>query len=329
MARTPAKTKKSPARPPSAKRSAPTKTSSTPAAAATNTAGATLDELTRRVEGLNLQSLTFHNQYAFPCLVKTLPYTGRERKVVLDFHIVSLSDQHFVVDLVDSKIVTLAVILPKVFLDANRLKLEYHLQGDRDALITSHNEVLEDIENHYGKGLLKVSHPPQMVALPFQCEADFEHEIIWNIGDEPLYQYLLSIGANQPHQMCPVLRVTLRGIEKLHHNNTWRPGRVVGSGVPGGGVPLAPAPAPAAPAPAAPAPAPAPAAPTAPAPAPTAPVPAPAPGGGVPAAPAPAPGGGVNIHAANVQEAQRRQAELRSAQRNAAEAAAARAAGAR
>lgn len=304
--KTPSKSKKSPP-PSSSKKKSKTKPSPS------------LDDLADAVANMGLESVTFHNAYAFPCLVKEIPLSGREQKVVLDYHIVSLSENSFILDLIGSKVVSLSVVLPEPFLTVDRLTREYNLQGDRDALITSHNEVLEDMERHYGRGQVKVSHPPQLVALPFPCEDDYEHEIIWNIGDDPLYQYLLGIGHNQPHQMLPVLRVTLRGLKKKSHTSAWRPGRVVG-GIPGvpaaarGYVPPAAAAAGAA------------AAARAAAAGGAAPVgggvpPAPAGGGGVPAGGG-VPPAGVNVHANNVLDAQRRQQEMRAAQRNAAAAAA-------
>ena len=147
MNRSPTRTKKSPARQASGKKSGTKK-----AAASADL----LDGLANRVEKLGIESLSFQNQYAFPCLVKKLPLTGRERKVVLDFHVVSISEDHFVLDLIDDgKFLTLSVILPDAFLDRARLQREYMLQGDRDVLVATHDEVLEDIQKHYGRGHLK------------------------------------------------------------------------------------------------------------------------------------------------------------------------------
>jgi len=93
--------------------------------------------------------------------------------------------------------------------------------SNRDQLISSHEEVLNDVTRHFGTENHMSDN--QVILLPFACEPNVEKKLLWNQGDYFVYQQLSEregFSEDLSKQFTPILRVTLRSVEATS-NTTW------------------------------------------------------------------------------------------------------------
>lgn len=148
-----------------------------------------------------------------PFMVKQTPFIQGSKIVIVDLYVYSLDQGMYIVSLDASGTkLSIVTVVPPMFSDPNRLAQEYALEGDRDALLTSHVETTNVIRRDHPNGVHYS--PPQVITLPFACEQEFQKGMIWNEGSVELFQFFERTGTPSPHQYSPVLRITLRSVQK-------------------------------------------------------------------------------------------------------------------
>ena len=183
-------------------------------AAATNAAAPAADELSNAMASMNAPSF---RDYGFdvrhPFMVKQTPFIQGSKIVIVDLYVYSLDQGMYIVSLDASGTkLSIVTVVPPMFSDPNRLAQEYALEGDRDALLTSHVETTNVIRRDHPNGVHYS--PPQVITLPFACEQEFQKGMIWNEGSVELFQFFERTGTPSPHQYSSVLRITLRSVQK-------------------------------------------------------------------------------------------------------------------
>ena len=183
-------------------------------AAATNAAAPAADELSNAMAAMNAPSF---RDYGFdvrhPFMVKQTPFIQGSKIVIVDLYVYSLDQGMYIVSLDASGTkLSIVTVVPPMFSDPNRLAQEYALEGNRDALLTSHVETTNVIRRDHPNGVHYS--PPQVITLPFACEQEFQKGMIWNEGSVELFQFFERTGTPSPHQYSSVLRITLRSVQK-------------------------------------------------------------------------------------------------------------------
>ena len=182
-------------------------------AAATNAAAAA-DELSNAMAAMNAPSYQVYDfTVRHPFMIKTTPFIEGSKVAIVDLYVYSLHQEMYRVSLDASGTkLSIVTVVPPMFSDPNRLAQEYALEGDRDALLTSHVETTNVIRRDHPNGVHYS--PPQVITLPFACEQEFQKGMVWNEGNHQLYAFFVATGTPCPHQYSPVLRVTLRSVQK-------------------------------------------------------------------------------------------------------------------
>jgi hypothetical protein len=177
---------------------------------------------------LRMNTMTVYQPFNFYChfpyLVKHTPFIDGSKHVLVDILCLSQHQSMFRI-LVGSKgdTVEVRVEIPPLFYSSDRVNEEYNVTNTRDAVITSHQDVIDEIKNHHGFDEI-LSDPPMIVQLPFRVEQRIStRKLMWNRGDNKLYQEMFDAhGVTEcTHQMMPILRVELVGIDKNIGDNNW------------------------------------------------------------------------------------------------------------
>jgi hypothetical protein len=177
---------------------------------------------------LRMNTMTVYQPFNFYChfpyLVKHTPFIDGSKHVLVDILCLSQHQSMFRI-LVGSKgdTVEVRVEIPPLFYSSDRVNEEYNVTNTRDAVITSHQDVIDEIKNHHGFDEI-LSDPPMIVQLPFRVEQRIStRKLMWNRGDNKLYQEMFDAhGVTEcTHQMMPILRVELVGVDKNIGDNNW------------------------------------------------------------------------------------------------------------
>ena len=104
------------------------------------------------------------------------------------------------------------------FVRPQRIHEEFNIQGNRDSIVASYEQLESNIVAEHGEGPYE-STDAQVIRLPFPCQQNFEPGIVWCEGDDELMEWCED--NTLPLQLMPVLRVCLKSIDKSRNRITF------------------------------------------------------------------------------------------------------------